>query len=189
MILLSVFVYVCVCARACLPLSLFPFLCSHIPPRLSLSFSKNCQKFALCFYDFICKEPLLLGFITSAKVFASCTRRMNTRTRRSSLFSFCFACVSSNVGSFSSSSSCSQILSLIPFCCCFHLSSFFTCSLLLSQVFNGRVALLLRRQRQQRRSSSSTTQETTMTTTTQQPTTATKECTCSETLNTVQIHS
>jgi hypothetical protein len=124
----------CVCTRACLPLSLFPFLCSHTPPRLSLSFSRNCQKFALCFYDFICKESLLLGFITSAKVFASCTRRMNTRTRRSSLFSFCFACVSSNVSSFSSSSSCSQMLSLIPFCCCFHLSSFFTCSLLLSQV-------------------------------------------------------
>lgn len=187
MIPLSVFVYVCLCARARIPLSLFPFLCSHISPRLFLSFSRNCQKFALCFCGFICKESLLLGFITSAKLFASCKRRMNTRTRRSSLFSFCLAFVSSNVGSFSSSSSCSQMLSLIPFCCCFHLSSFFTCSLLLSQVFAS-ASPCSYDDSGSRGAEAAPTQET-MTTTTQQPTTATKRCTCSETLNTVQIHS
>jgi hypothetical protein len=125
---------VCVCVRVSPPK---PFSFPTFPyPSPSLSFFlQNCQKFALCFCGFICEESLLLGFITSAKLFASLTRRMNTRTRRSSLFSFCLAFVSSNVGSFSSSSSCSQMLSLIPFCCCFHLSSLFTCSLLLSQVF------------------------------------------------------
>jgi hypothetical protein len=115
---------------------------------------------------------------------------MNTRTRRSSLFSFCFAFVSSNVGSFSSSSSsssCSQMLSLIPFRCCSHLSSFFTLFLAVIAGLCERVALLLRRQLQQKRRSNSTTTQETTTTTTQQPTTSTKGCTCSETLNTVQI--
>jgi hypothetical protein len=50
-----------------------------------------------------------------------------------------------------------------------------------------RVALLLGRQRQQRSAAAAATQETTTTTTTQQPTKSTKGCTCSETLNTVQI--
>jgi hypothetical protein len=115
---------------------------------------------------------------------------MNTRTRRSSLFSFCLAFVSSNVGSFSSSSSCSQMLSLIPFCCCFHLSSFFTCSLLLSQVFASASPCSYDDSGSRgAEAEAAPTQETTTTTTTQQPTTATKGCTCSETLNTVQIHS
>jgi hypothetical protein len=50
-----------------------------------------------------------------------------------------------------------------------------------------RVALLLGRQRQQRSAAAAATQETTTITTTQQPTKSTKGCTCSETLNTVQI--